>query len=66
MHLSDIKYDRAMEKMKEIDKDLAVRKPESSYNTMHHKPSIYQGQEKLNKEFLRNVAKSFSSNIEHR
>ena len=42
MHLSDIKYDKAMEKMKDIDKDVAVRKPEISYFTTQHKPSIYQ------------------------
>lgn len=64
-HLSEILRDKAMIKMAQIDKDLALRKPESALTLMQSKPSIYQAQERIEIETLKNVAQTFSKNVEY-
>ena len=64
-HLADIQQAKAQRKLREIDKDLALRKPESCFVTAQAKPSIYQGQEEIDKKTLESVAQTFSNNVEH-
>ena len=64
-HLAEIQQAKAQRKLKEIDKEVALRKAESCFVTARAKPSIYQGQEAIDKETLASVAQTFSNNVEH-